>query len=245
MAIRKAKMGTAWASEMDVSAMLDKARGNREAQQRLIRSLEDKVEGRRAELARSLSELPEQQRIPTINRALSGYRNELKRESAERRLTLVREAGKHMATAIAVKPHFTSPVQMLMRRNLGSERRSRLMQQIAGSGPTELASFAEFAAATKDFELAAALCSRVSDLDVPKRPFAPAELADALVGDDFRRASQALIEVERLAQEAAHDDTAFESNARSAVRDIGIAVMRQAEQEAGRDPYSEEDEEEN
>ena len=84
---------------------------------------------------RSLADLPQQQRIPTVNSALAGFRNELKRDSAERRLIHVREAGKHMAAVLAVKPHYTSPIQMLMRGTLGSERRSRLMQQIAGSGP--------------------------------------------------------------------------------------------------------------
>ncbi|WP_294217945.1 hypothetical protein [uncultured Sphingomonas sp.] len=242
MAVRKAKMGTAWASETDVMAALHKARSNREAQQRLIGSLEDKVEGRRGELARSLADLPQQQRIPTVNSALAGFRNELKRDSAERRLIHVREAGKHMATALAVKPHYTSPVQMLMRGSLGSDRRSRLMQQIAASGPAELASFAELAAATKDMELAAALCSRVADLDVDRRPFAPSELAEALVGDEFRRVSQALMEVERLAHEAAHDDTAFESNGRNPHRDINAALMRRAEEQAGGDPYSDDEE---
>jgi hypothetical protein len=241
MAVKKARMGTAWASETDVLASLQKARSNREAQQRLIRSLEDRVEGRRGDLARSLADLPEQQRVPTVNRALAGFRGELKRESAEKRLAHVREAGAHMATAAAVRAHYASPVQMLMRSSLGSERRSRLMQQIATSGPAELASFAELAAATKDMELAAALCSRVSDLAVDRRPFAPVDLAEVLVGDQFRRVSQALIEVERLAEEAAHDDTAFEGGGRNAHRDLRTALMRRAEDEAGADPYADEE----
>lgn len=242
MAVRKARMGTAWASETDVMASLQKARGNREAQQRLIRSLEDRAEGRRAELARSLADLADSQRIPAVHSALSSFRSELKRDSADRRLNHVREAGGHMVAALAVKPHYSSPVQMLMRRSLGSERRGRLMQQIANSGPAELASFAELAAATKDMELAAALCSRVVDLNVQSRPFVPAELAEALVGDEFRRVSQALMEVERLAEEAAHDDTAFEQNGRNVQRDVRAALMRQAEQQAGEDPYAEDQE---
>lgn len=241
MAVRKARMGTTWASETEIKSKLSLARSNREAQQRLIGSLEGKVEGRRAELARSLADLPTQQRLPAMNSALAGFRNELKRDSADRRLTHVRQAGGLMSTAIAIKPHYTSPVQMLMRHSIGSERRSRLMQQIGNSGPAELASFAELAAATKDHELAAALCSRVVDLDLDRRPFAPADLADALVGDEFRSVTQALMEIERLAAEAAHDDTAFESNGRSAIRDISAALMRQAEEEAAADPYADDD----
>ncbi|WP_380785648.1 hypothetical protein [Sphingomonas sp. R86521] len=242
MAIKKASLGTSWASETDVIARLTQAKSNREAQMRLIRSLEDKVEGRRAELARSLADLPETHRIATVQKALAGFRNELKRETADNRLTMVREAGRHMTAAGAIKPHYTSPVQVLMRRDLGSERRSRLVQQIANSGPAELASFAELAAATKDHELAAALCSRVGEMDVASRPFAASELAEALVGEQFRRVSQALLEMERIAEEAAHDDTAFEHGARNPYRDINAALMRQAEQTAGNDPYSDDEE---
>src|SRR3546814_2422767 len=73
---------------------------------------------------------------------------------------------------------------MLARYTLGSERRSRIIQQIAASGPAELSSLAELAAATSDRELGAALCSRLSEIDPAKRPFAAVELADALVGEE-------------------------------------------------------------
>lgn len=47
----------------------------------------------------------------------------------------------------AASVHYKSAMQMLMRESLGSERRGRLMQQIEQSGPVELTSLAEFAAA--------------------------------------------------------------------------------------------------
>ena len=86
----------------------------------------------------------------------------------------------------SVAVHYRSPAQMLARQTLGSERRSRMQQQIANSGPAELASLAELAAATDDAEMAAALCSRIYDVEPSKRSFDAAALADKLVGDEFR-----------------------------------------------------------
>src|SRR3546814_20869609 len=92
---------------------------------------------------------------------------------------------------------------MLARYTLGSERRSRIIQQIAASGPAELSSLAELAAATSDRELGAALCSRLSEIDPAKRPFAAVELADALVGEEFREIGQAIKEMDRQIGRAA------------------------------------------
>src|SRR3546814_4314735 len=82
---------------------------------------------------------------------------------------------------------------------------------MAASGPAELSSLAELAAATIDRELGAALCSRLSEIDPAKRPFAAVELADALVGEEFREIGQAIKEMDRLALEALADETAIET----------------------------------
>lgn len=70
-------------------------------------------------------------------------------------------------------------------------------------------SLAALAASTNDKEIGAALISRVNRLDPDDRPFSPHALADALVGADHRDITAAILEVERLAEEAAHTDTAF------------------------------------
>ena len=229
MAKPKATLGSRWLSETDISAVLTKARSNRQAQSRLLGSLHEKIEGRRADVQRSLSDIPSQQATPIINKALSGFRNELKRESTDTRLAYVREAGGHAEQVRSVASHYRSPVQMLARQTLGSERRSRLIQQIASSGPTELASLAELAASIMDLELGAALCSRVADLPRDKRPFSTAELADALIGEKHRTVTQALMEIDRLAVEAVHDDTGFETGGRNTQRAVEIAMMKRAE----------------
>jgi len=229
MAKPKATLGTRWMSETDIIAVLSKARSNRQAQESLLGSLQEKIERRRQAVDRSLIDIPASQRTPVITKALSGFRNELKRESADTRLAYVREAGRHAEQMKSVQSHYRSPVQMLARHTLGSERRSRIIEQIASSGPAELASLAELAAATKDLELGAALCSRVVDLPRAERPFSTAELADALVGEKHRTVSQALMEIDRLAVEAVHNDTGFETGNHNAQRALSIALMKRAE----------------
>lgn len=247
MAIKKVALGSRWLSATDVIDRLKQARENREQQSKLLASLEAQAAQRREEVERSLADLPQPQRGQIVARTVSGYRNELKRQTADARRAHLKAAGSLLEQTDGARAHYQSPVQMLMREGLGSERRSRLFQQITHSGPVELASLAEFAAATKDKELGAALCARVSDLAPNERPFSSRELADALVGDEHRRVTAALMELDRLTQEAAHADSAFERGAANPVRSIRIARMKQAEAAVGADladPDETEDEEE-
>lgn len=235
MAIKKVALGSRWLSATDVIDRLKQARENREQQSKLLASLEAQAAQRREEVGRSLADLPQPQRGQIVARTVSGFRNELKRQSADARRAHLKEAGRLIEQTDGARAHYQSPVQMLMREGLGSERRSRLLQQIVHSGPVELASLAEFAAATKDKELGAALCTRVSDLAPNERPFSSRDLADALVGDEHRRVTAALMELDRLTQEAAHADSAFERGAANPVRSIRIARMKQAEASVGAD----------
>jgi hypothetical protein len=129
--------------------------------------------------------------------------------------------------------HYKSSVQMLMRDTLGSERRSRIMQQIASSGPVELASMAEYAAATNDKDLAAALCARVADLPRGDRPFSAAELADVMFGELHRELSQAMVEAERRVLEALQDEQEAATGKGNPQRALEIAMLKKREGEIG------------
>jgi hypothetical protein len=230
MAIRKAALGARWASVTDVGDKLRQAKENRQAQRRLLDQLEVQVQRRRKSVDESLADLPSSQRVPLVNRAVAGRRGELKRETADQRTAYVREAARLSGELQAVRDHYKSPIQILMRKGLGSERRSRVLQQIEASGPAELASLAEFAAATKDMDLGAALCSRVANLMPNQRPFSAQDLAHALVGDEHRLVTLSIMEAERLAEEALNDEATFERGAPDNHRLLKIARMIQAEQ---------------
>jgi hypothetical protein len=228
-------IGAGWVSVTDLRLAVTRARDNRERQVRLLDNLSGQVQRRRDEVERSLADIPSIQRDGLVNRAVSTHRAQLKRESADARTAHVREAGVISNVAARAKQHYQSPVQMLVREGLGSERRSRIMQQIEHSGPTELASLASLAASTGDREMGAALVSRVNRLDPADRPFSPHALADALVGAEHRDVTAAILEVERLAEESAHADTAFETGRASSVRTIQAAIMRREQAAVGAD----------
>jgi hypothetical protein len=236
----KAKLGTQWMSPTDVRATITKIHASRNAHSTLLRNLLGKLDRHGEQVSTSLRGLDPKDRPSVVAKSVRGFRSELARESADQRLAHTRELVELAERVRSAATHYKSPVQMLMRETLGSERRSRIMQQIANSGPVELASLAEYAAAKKDNELAAALCSRVADLPRAERPFSAAALADVLFGELHRELSQAMIEAERRVLEGLNEDTEFETGARNPQRSLEVAMLRKREQEIG--AYAPEDE---
>lgn len=226
MVMKKTGLGARWATATDVLDRLTKIREIREAQRRTLSSFEDRVRQRRTELEGSLSNLTDAERQSISARATASFRADLRNSSSSQRAELLTAAIRHGRETETVAAHYQSPTQMLMRESLGSERRSRIHQQIENSGPAELASLAEFAAGTRDVELAAALCSRNSTIKATLRTFSSHELADALFGDEHRRVSDALNEIQRLAQEVANEDRAFVSGRRNPTATLEIALMK-------------------
>src|SRR3546814_19711718 len=81
MAKHQLKLGTRWLSAADVRAFREQARTNRQAQKRLLASLEQKVGSRRADIACSLADIPAPQTPNLITKEIYGYRRELRRGS--------------------------------------------------------------------------------------------------------------------------------------------------------------------
>ena len=235
MAVKKVALANRWMSVTDVLDRLRRAREQREQQETLLNSLEGRVKQRHSDVERSLADLPPTQRQQVVSRAISGHRAELKRQSADGRLAFVRGVAKLRDEASSAFPHYQSAVQMLAREGLGSERRSRLIHQIEKSGQVELASLAALAASTGDRELGAALLTRNVGSPVNERAFSSQELADALVGEDWRKVSQALAEIDRLALEATHADSAFETGKPNPGRMIQVALRKRDEAAFGAD----------
>jgi hypothetical protein len=226
-----AKLGAQWLSPTDIRSTITRINANRIAHDRLLGTMSGKLQQHSESVSRSLRGLDAKDRPSVVAKAVSGFRNDLVRESADARRAHMGELNQLAERLKSATTHYRSPVQMLMRDTLGSERRSRIMQQIASSGPVELASLAELAAATNDKELAAALCSRVADLPRADRPFSAAELADVLVGELHRELSQALAEAERRVLEGLNADAVFETGKPNPHRTLQIAMLKKREQE--------------
>lgn len=228
-----AKLGAPFLSPTDIRLAMTKVAANRNKHQNILSRIRQQVDARRAEIERSLSGLDAKDRPSVVNRAVSGRRAELIRETQEPRLLLTRELEQLRQTVKAAAVHYESPVQMLMRDTIGSEQRSRYMQQIAHSGPAELASLAAYAAATGNKDLSAALISRVSDLPRAERPFSAAELADVHFGELHRELSQAMVEVERRVLECLQEEQEAATGKGNAQRAVEIAMLKKREQQIG------------
>ena len=236
-----AKIGAQWMSPTDIRSALSRIQTAANRHASLLGSLRGRLERRGEEVERSLSSLDQRDRTSVINKSRSGYRAELVRESADVRKAQTRDLAALAASVRSASTHYRSPVQMLMRSTLGSERRSRIMQQIVNSGPVELASLAEYAAAQRDEELAAALCSRVSEMPRADRPFPAAELAEVIFGELHRELGQAMIESERRVLEGLQIDTEFETGKPNPQRSLEIAILKKRKREIGAYGFEEED----
>lgn len=235
---KKLRLGTSWLTVSDVRSLRDKAKNNRGQLQSLVNATQAKINIRHETLSSNLKDVPAASRDVAIARGLSGYRGEMKEQTAEARTGHVRSAAEMRATAASVKPHYRSPVQMLARYTLGSERRSRIMHQLEHSGHAELTSLAELAAATGDKDLGAALASRVFSMPPEKRPFDVNELADAIVGEEWREVNEALDEIDAAAVDMVRLDREFETG-----RIDGTGMIEQAlRQRQAEALYAEDDE---
>ncbi len=222
-----------WRSVTDLRASLSRARELGEQHTRLIADMNGRVETRRKELDSTLSDLAPAHRMQVVSRAVGGLRAELKRASLDDRVARLRNLDAVKREVADAKAHYSSSIQMIMREGLGSERRSRLMQQIEHSGDVELSSLAALAASTKDRELAAVLVARVNRMPHAERPFSPQELADRIVGDEYRAVQAAILEVEDIADRAMIEDRAFETGRNPAERTIGLALRARDRAELG------------
>jgi hypothetical protein len=229
----RAHLGSQWLSPTDVRAAITRIAANRAKHSGLLLRINEQVARRRDEVERSLRGFDGKDRTSVVNKAVNGHRAELIRETEEPRKLLTRELEQQRRSIQSASTHYRSPVQMLMRDTLGSERRSRIMQQIASSGPAELASLAEYAAAQRDKELAAALCSRIADLPRAERPFSAGDLADVMFGELHRELSQALLEAERRVLEALEEEQVATTGRGNAQRALEIAMLKKREGEIG------------
>lgn len=213
-----------WRSVTDLRASLSRARELGEQHTRLIADMNGRVETRRKELDSTLSDLSTAQRSTLVGRALGGFRADLKRNSLDARTARLRDLDALRRDVTDARFHYESAVQMLVRDSIGSERRSRLVQQIEHSGDAELASLAALAVSSKDRELAAVLVGRVQRIPHAERPFSPLELADLMVGEEHRAVVAAIMEVEEIADRAMAEDRAFETGRASPERSVGLAL---------------------
>lgn len=227
-------LGAGWMSESEIRSARESVTRNDKRRSKIYADGENEITKHAETVRGSLQNIGGLNNARSItNKAIASRRRELAASTSDARTALIRELKDTAERVKAASVHYKSAMQMLMRESLGSERRSRLMQQIEQSGPVELTSLAEFAAVKRDGELAAALCGRVSAMKPSERPFSPNELADVICGELHRELSQTLVECERRVLEALQDDAKFETGRSDPKRSLDIAMLKRREAEIG------------
>lgn len=226
--IEKQKLSALWASVTEVLDRLQQMKALRDRQQALLGSINGRVQAKRLELENSLGDLTNAERLSVANRVVGSFRRSLIDNIDATRMEIVNTAVRQMDEIDSISVHYQSAMQMLMRENLGSQRRGNICTQIENSGPVELASLASFAVATRDMELGAALCARNSGIKTAQRSFSSSDLAEGLVGPDFSRAAAAIAEIRVLAQEVVNADRAFLTRRPNPATKMSLAMARAA-----------------
>lgn len=212
----------------------------REFNNRLARAemaLGTRLEKTRAEIENLRDTLTPDQRRQSYDKAATSIRNEVVKASDESRWEVLKLMARAEEEIIAVESQFASPSHILMRAGLGSEQRSRYLDQISDAGPFELQNYTAHAVATGDKTLGAAILTRLDRMNRRERELAGVnrqELANALAGAEFKNAQAAIQRIRNRFREAMANNRAFQTGKRVNVRDrIGLALSRAAEVGAG------------
>ncbi len=134
---------------------------------------------------------------------------ELLANSDKERWDRIRELTAAEESLATVDRLFANPIAVLARSGLGSAERVNFAAAVATSGPAELRQFAEFAVATKNRVLGAALLSRLDALPAKNRPFSAHELADKLCGEETRAVRASIDAVRNATNRALTANRAF------------------------------------
>lgn len=115
--------------------------------------------------------------------------------TVEERNELLTELRQARQTLNLVRTTWSSPLAILMRSTLGSEKRAIYNRNLEAEGPTALANAMSEAVATGDKELAAACCSRFDSIGNEGQKlvrFSKDDVAEVIAGDDWNKAQEAL-----------------------------------------------------
>ena len=130
-----------------------------------------------------------------IEASVSTFQKEANAATAEERTKMLAEMREAKATLNLVRDVWASPVGVLMRDTLGSEKRSIYSRNLEFSGPAELNQAMSEAVRTSDKELAAACCVRIDSMGKEPRKllkFSKSDVAEILAGDEWSKAIEAI-----------------------------------------------------
>ena len=164
-----------------------------------------------------------------IDKELDKHRREVVKSSEAERARALKELSAMRAAADASEALFASPQVMLSQEGLGTDKRSRYLEQLKGAGPAELRTHAVLAINRSDRELGAAVLTLLDRMTRRERPFSAAPLAERLVGRDFARAQEMIAIVRSRLDGAAAANRALERGCTMTTDKIAIGLAKRDE----------------
>lgn len=186
----------------DVISLAEVAARRAEKFGAMIDTLDAGVAKRAAEAADSLARAgfdPKDQQA-AADKAAATARSEVVQNSSDARWERLKELQAASDSLAMTAQLWASPVTVLARAGLGTPERTAYQQQLEGSGIVDLKNAALLATATKNKTLGAALVSIIDRMPARSRPFSSAELADRLVGEEWRQVDTAIRAVREAAR---------------------------------------------
>jgi len=198
---------------------------------RKLGKLDNQLKATQAELDRSADSmgLDQQTRQQHIDKALKDHRRKLEHTSETERMDYIRRLQDFERRANLALKLYPTPVALLEAAGLGSEERSRYLEQLQHAGPTTLLNLAAQAQATGNRVLGAALVSVLDRMPRERRPVSAQAVAENLVGTDHRQIQATATAAKNRLQEALEADRVFRGARPRAVQSVRNALDRQKE----------------
>ena len=157
---------------------------------------------------------------------LSTLRHNLVGSSEKTRGEIFSPVGEWETKMATMRVLFASPVQVLSREGLGTDERTQYQAQLAGAGPAELQSTAEFAMDTGNRALAAA-CLITADRGGHKyRQFDRVAFAEKIVGEETKAMQRRLDELQLKIDSMRKANQWFEKGTSSPTDKIALGMAR-------------------
>ena len=151
---------------------------------------------------------------------------ELREKSQNDRDRLLKFINEHGEAVAAFETLYPTPIALLASQGLGTEQRSRFVEQLQHSGPAELLNFANRAIARRDPVLGAAVLSRLDALSKESRPFTAGDLAKRLVGVAHAERIHLAREAKHAFQSARNANHSFEMSRQPSSNSKILAGLR-------------------
>ena len=198
---------------------------------KMLDELEKGIAARAEKVRRALADtdFPADQVDAAATREAKKARAELHANSEDARWEIVRELHAAAEAVAVTDTLFQTPAQVLSRVGLDDPRRANLYTTLKDAGDAELGSLAIWAAARGDRVLGAVVAGINNERPRARRRFSSNDLAERLVGQEFRAVRTAIDNIRTVAQAALNANREFATGRARPVERLRLALANRKE----------------